>query len=180
VPQAGHQARRELSAGELVEVVDADGHPLRCVTRAEMRAGNLRHRATYVVVVDSARRVVVHRRAPWKDIWPDRWDLAFGGICDPGESWLDGACRELREEAGIEVAASALVALGPVRYESAETRVVGEVYLVVHDGPVRFDDGEVVADALVPVSELAAWAARTPLCADSSAVVVPLVLDHAR
>ena len=130
-------------------------------------------------MIDSADRVVVHRRAPWKDIWPHRWDLAFGGICDPGEPWIDGARRELREEAGIDVAPEALVPLGPVRFESSETRVVGQVFLVRHDGPFDFPDGEVVGDARVPVAELAAWAARTPLCADSAAVVVPLVLDHA-
>lgn len=179
--QAGHQAGRGLStATELVEVVDDDGQPIRSIARAEMRAGNHRHRATYVVVVTSSRHVVVHQRAPWKDIWPSRWDLAFGGICAPGEDWVLGACRELREEAGIDVAPEALTCLGPVRYESAETRVVGRVYLVGHDGPFTFADGEVVAEARVALDDLGAWAARTSLCADAAAVVVPLVLDHAR
>ena len=52
---------------EKVEVVDEHGTVLRVVSRAEMRAGNLRHRTTYVVVRTAAGEVVAHRRADDKD-----------------------------------------------------------------------------------------------------------------
>jgi 8-oxo-dGTP pyrophosphatase MutT (NUDIX family) len=166
------------SAHDTVEVVDPDGSPVGLTTRAEMRAHNARHRATYVVVRDRDGRVVVHQRAGWKDIWPSRWDVAFGGVCEPGEAWRDGAVRELAEEAGITVDPDALVDLGPVRFESAETRVIGRVYVVEHDGPFTFPDGEVVAHDRIAGPDMAGWAARTPLCADSAAVVVPLLLGR--
>jgi 8-oxo-dGTP pyrophosphatase MutT (NUDIX family) len=165
-------------AREAVEVVDPDGFPVGVVSRAEMRATNARHRATYIVVRDARARVVVHQRAAWKDIWPSRWDLAFGGVCGPGEAWRDSAVRELAEEAGITVDPDTLVDLGPVRFESAETRVVGRVFLVDHDGPFTFPDGEVVDHDRIAAGDLAAWAARTPLCDDSATVVVPLVLGR--
>ena len=80
-----------MISGELVEVV----------SRAEMRRRNLVHRATYVMVFDSHGALLAHQRASWKDIWPSRWDLAFGGVCAVGEAWADAASRELVEEAGV-------------------------------------------------------------------------------
>jgi isopentenyldiphosphate isomerase len=159
---------------ELVEVVDPDGNVERVVTRAEMRAGNLRHRATYVVVHD-ARAVLVHQRAAWKDIWPSRWDLAFGGICGVGESWPVAAARELAEEAGL---VAALVDRGPVVYEDHQTRCVGRVFSAHHAGPPTFVDGEVVDHAWVAIDELASWAGTRELCDDSAAVVLPFVVEQ--
>ena len=164
-------------ADEPVEVVDPDGLVLSVTPRSAMRAGNLRHRATYVVVRDRAGSMLVHQRAAWKDIWPSRWDLAFGGVCEVGEAWCDAARRELAEEAGIEVPADALIDLGPVRFESTQTRVVGRVYGLEHDGPFVFADGEVVAHRWVEMTALPAWAATHLLCDDAPAVVMPLVLD---
>ena len=166
-----------MAADERVEVVDADGVVVEVCTRAEMRAANARHRATYIVVRRADGAVLVHQRAPWKDIWPGRWDVAFGGVCDAGEAWGPAACRELAEEAGVEIPEAALRPFGAVVFESSETRVVGQVYGCVHDGPFTFPDGEVVAHAWVAPAEVRAWAAGHSLCADAAAVVVPLVTE---
>jgi isopentenyldiphosphate isomerase len=161
---------------EPVEAVDPDGRVERIVSRREMRAGNLRHRATFVVVANARGDVLVHQRAAWKDIWPSRWDLAFGGICGVGETWDVAAARELDEEAGLH---AELTDLGPVRFESAETRMVGRVYAATHDGPGSFPDGEVVDHRWVPAAELEAWAATHDLCDDSASVVLPRYVTYA-
>lgn len=161
---------------EPIEVVDADGRVERVVTRAEMRAGNLRHRATYIAVHNLDGDLLVHQRAPWKDIWPTRWDVAFGGICSLGEPWSVAAARELAEESGLIVAPSDLVDRGSVRFENDATRVVGRLYFFVAADPAtatRFPDGEVVDHRWVPVAELGSWARRHELCDDSAAVVLP-------
>jgi isopentenyldiphosphate isomerase len=163
-------------AEEPVEVVDPDGRVERVVTRAEMRAGNLRHRATYIVVRNTDGNVLVHQRAPWKDIWPSRWDVAFGGICAVGESWPVAAERELAEESGL---VAELTDLGPVRFENDATRVMGRVFEATAVDPaaaVQFPDGEVVDHRWVPAAELKTWAASHELCDDSAAVVLPLLV----
>lgn len=166
------------AAAEMVEIVDPDGEPTAVISRGAMRDANLRHRATYIVVTAPDGSVLVHQRAAWKDIWPGRWDVAFGGVCDVGEPWRDAARRELAEEAGVEVNADLFVGLGPVRFESFETRVVGRVYRVEHQGPFSFPDGEVVASQWVPRHELTTFAASHSLCADSEAVVLPLLASR--
>ena len=160
------------AADEPVEEVDAQGSAVRVVSRAEMRAGNLRHRAVYVLVLDGAGRLLAHRRADWKDVWPGRWDVAFGGVAGVGEPPDVTARRELAEEAGVGVP---LERLGEGGYEDAEVRVRGPVFLARSDGPFAFADGEVVETAWVEVDELPRWLAGRSLCPDSVAIALPLL-----
>jgi 8-oxo-dGTP pyrophosphatase MutT (NUDIX family) len=62
-----------------------------------------------VVVTDGARLLLGHAtRSP-------RWDVPKG-IAEPGESLLETAVRELREETGLEADPGLLVPLGTHRY----------------------------------------------------------------
>jgi isopentenyldiphosphate isomerase len=160
---------------EPVEIVDAAGRVVGVTSRAEMRAGNLRHRSVAVVVVTGAGELVVHRRADWKDVWPGLWDVCFGGVVRVGETWAAAAVRELAEEAGVRVAEDALVALGGGSYTDGDVAEVSEVDLARHDGPFRLADGEVAALDLVPLADLPGWLSRHDVLPDSAAVVVPLL-----
>jgi 8-oxo-dGTP pyrophosphatase MutT (NUDIX family) len=159
---------RRVPEDERVEVVDADGTIVGVVMRSEMRAANLRHRGVGVVVRrpgDGA--VLAHRRAAWKDVWPGRWDLAFGGVCDVGEGDVDAAVRELAEEAGVEVAPGSLRRIGTGSYEDDAVSIVGTVFEIEHGGPFTFADGEVEATEWVQGEELEAWVDAHPHCPDT-------------
>ena len=161
-----------LSASEQVEVLDDRGTVVEIVPRDVMRARNLRHRAVFVAVLDG-HRLLVHQRAGWKDVWPSRWDVAFGGVCGVGERWVDAACRELAEEAGVQVGDEQLLDLGDGWYDSDEVRVVGRVYAVQHRGPFTHPDGEVEQTAWVPLDDLPEWLTAHDVCDDSLDLVVP-------
>ena len=165
------------AADELVDVLDADDRVVRVATRAEMRAANLRHRSVAVAVLDGAGRLLVHRRAEHKDVWPGRWDVACGGVVGAGEDWDAAARRELEEELGV-VAEPRLVGAGT--WTDADTDAAVRVYVVVHDGAVRFDDGEVVEARWVGRAGLDAALATGSWCPDGVAVVLPLVADRVR
>ena len=145
-----------------------------------MRAGNLRHRSVAVVVVTGAGELVAHRRADWKDVWPGRWDVCFGGVVGVGEDWAAAACRELAEEAGVVVPASALRPWGSAATGTAPCRIAGHLFAVTHDGPFRPADGEVAELVLVPLAGLEGWLAGRDLCDDSAALVVPRLRALAR
>jgi isopentenyldiphosphate isomerase len=164
---------RPAPADEPVEVVDPDGTVVAVVSRARMRAENLRHRAVFVLVQDTAGRVLVHRRSDQKDLWPGWWDLAVGGVVAAGESWDDAARRELAEELGVEVAEPSRAGGGS--YEDHQVRLVARLYRLVHDGPFRFADGEVVEARFVTTGELRRLVAAEPFLPDSVALVLPLV-----
>jgi isopentenyldiphosphate isomerase len=157
-------------AEELVDHLDDQGDVAGAVTRRAMRERNLRHRSVAVVVVNSRREVLVHRRADWKDVWPSRWDVAFGGVVSAGEGWADAAGRELFEEAGVH---SDLEYLGEGSYDDDHVREVARVYVAHTDGPFAHDDGEVVETAWVALDDLPGWADEHELCPDGVVLVLP-------
>jgi len=171
---------RAAADAQRVDVVDVDDRVIDTVTRAELRARGLRHRAVYVVVRTSDDQVVVHRRADWKDVYPGVWDVCFGGVVDAGEAWDAAAARELEEESGVS---AALEAVGTGTYEEAATdehagtAINGRVYACVHDGPYPCPDGEVVEVRTIPRSELAGFLAEHPHCPDSAQLVLPLLVS---
>ena len=165
---------------ERVEHVSVTGEVIEVVTRFELRRRRLRHRCTYIAVVTTDRRIVVHRRADWKDVYPGYWDLCFGGICGVGEPWLPAAQRELLEEAGLT---GELLDLGPVTYpsslqtESSDVTgsIVGRVFLLESDSVPTCPDGEVVEIDWVPLAYLDRWLTTRSVCPDSATVVPPLL-----
>ena len=128
-----------------------------------------------VVVLTGAGEVVAHRRADWKDVWPGRWDVCFGGVTAVGEDWVDAARRELSEEAGVDLGPSALRAIGGGNYADADVATHARVFVTTHDGPFHPADGEVAELVVVPLTTLDGWLAGRELCEDSAAVVVPLL-----
>lgn len=166
-------------ADELVEEVDVDGNVLRVVTRAQMRTERLRHRATYIGVLDSRARLLIHQRSPLKEVYPSAWDVCAGGVCTAGETWEDSAQRELAEELGID----ALVEhLGHGRWTETGggASVIGHVYLARSDGPFTFNDGEVTQARFVDRAELHDLLPRDTFCPDSVELALPLLLPFVR
>jgi isopentenyldiphosphate isomerase len=156
---------------ESVDVLDETGAVVAVVSRRRMRAENLRHRGVYLLVWSTDGRLLLHRRSSLKDVWPDRWDLAAGGVVAAGESWDDAARRELAEELGVTDVEPEL--LGAGRFDDEDCRVDARIYRVVTDGPFRFADGEVVEVRVVDRSELAERLRRDRFVPDSPAVCAP-------
>ncbi len=161
------------SADELIDVIDDDGEVERVVTRAEMRAGRLRHRCTFVLVRSTRGEVLIHRRSDHKDMWPGRWDLTCGGVVASGEEWTEAARRELAEELGVH---AELVELGEGAYADDDVDEVARIWTVVHDGPFTFTDDEVVEACFVSIDELRRRITVDSFVPDSLALVAPHVL----
>ena len=168
-----HAVTPEPAPGdELVDIVDEHDTVIDTVTRREMRAGRLRHRAVYIAVQHSDGRLLVHQRSHHKDVRPGAWDIAVGGVVGAGETYDDAAVRELAEEIGVEHVSITPWGGGVFGDESYE--LIGRCYHVVHNGPFRFADGEVIDAKWVNRSELHTLLRDEDVVADS----VALLLDR--
>ncbi|MET0325557.1 MAG: NUDIX domain-containing protein [Ilumatobacteraceae bacterium] len=162
----GHHAASGADTGaELVDVVDDDDRVVATVTRREMRSRRLRHRAVFIIVTSSTGELLVHRRSEHKDLWPGRWDIGVGGVVGAGESYEAAGERELAEEVGVVGVVPAYVADG--RYADADVDLVARAFRVVHDGPFRFADGEVVEARWVDAAGLVDLIATESFVPDS-------------
>ncbi len=150
-------------ADELLEVVDEKDHVVGVVPRREMRDRRLLHRCTYVLVLNAARDLYVHRRTDTKDIYPSFFDVTAGGVNAVGESYDDGAAREVEEELGVSVPPQFRFRF---RYSGPDGEAWGAVYDVVWDGAIRWQPEEVVWGAFLPFDEVDAMIAREPFCPD--------------
>tara|TARA_R110002051_G_scaffold83393_1_gene147890 strand:- start:193190 stop:193711 length:522 start_codon:yes stop_codon:yes gene_type:complete len=130
------------SAQEQVIQVDEHDRPLGIVKRERVQREGLITRCTYIFVYNSAALLCMHRRTAHKRLYPGFWDLAAGGLVAAGETYREGAERELEEELGIS--GVPLKSHGRFFYQSPESRLWGGVYSCRWDGPIRMQPEEVM------------------------------------
>lgn len=156
-------------ADERVAIVDERNRVVGEASRREMRAGNLIHRATYVLVFDPAGRLCFQRRTRTKDVYPGCWDVAAGGVVRAGESYEESAARELAEELGIR--GVVLAPLFDFFHDAPENRVWGRAFRCVWDGPLVLQETEVEAAEWVSPAEAPERAKREPFTPDGVALL---------
>lgn len=154
-----------MSSDEGVDVVDDADRVIGQATRREVRLKNLRHRSVYVLVFNASGQLFAHRRTLTKDIYPGHWDVAVGGVLRAGESYDDGAKRELGEELGVE--GVPLRRLFPLRYADSRNRVAGAVYSCTCEGPFRLQASEITEGKWMNLDALIDRTHRDPFCSDS-------------
>lgn len=138
---------------EMVALVDQLGREIGQAPRTRVRAENLRHAATAVLVRNSRGEIFVHRRSAEKDWAPSHHDAAVGGVLRAGEDVGAAAARELAEELGV--VGAELAPLGLASFADATNQVVEHIFATVWDGPITFADGEIVWGVWMSLPELA-------------------------
>lgn len=139
---------------EWVDVVDENNDVIGQSTRDQMRAENLRHRATYIVVHDGMGNILVQRRTQSKDFYPGLLDATAGGVVQQGENMLDSARREAEEELGI--AGVPFAEHGLFYYEEPVCRVWGGLFSCVTHGPFALQECEVAQVIWLTPAEITA------------------------
>ena len=136
---------------EVVALYDDGGRPAGAAPRSVMRAQNLRHAATGVIVRDSWGRST-STAAP-----TPRTSTRRAGTSPPaasllaGEDPLEGARRELAEELGVT---SEPVPLGEADYADDHTAYHAFLYVTTWDGPITPQPEEVAYGAWLSIERL--------------------------
>ena len=93
---------------EMFEILEPDGSfSGKLKSRKQVHRDGDLHGAAHIWVyrfVDRKAELLLQKRSHNKDSFPDCYDTSSAGHLDPGENFLNGALRELKEELGISAA----------------------------------------------------------------------------
>lgn len=137
---------------EWVDVVDEQDRVIGVAERARVRRENLRHRASYILVLDDADRILVQRRTLGKDFCPGMLDACAGGVVTQGEAMEPSARRELAEELGIR--GVPLNSFGTFYAEGEGYRVWGGLFSCHYQGALQLQAEEVSAVHWMSLTEI--------------------------
>lgn len=157
------------AADELVTIVDAHNRAVGTATRRQMRAQNLPHRSTYILVFNSRGELYVQKRTMTKDVFPGYYDPVAGGVVLAGESYEEAAVRELAEEMGIRQ--TPLTWLFDFYFADAHTRVWGGAFSCVYEGPLILQTEEVEGVTVMTPQAVLLRAETEPFTPDGLYVV---------
>jgi isopentenyldiphosphate isomerase len=134
-------------------------------TKPEVHRDGDWHVAAHVWIVTPDRRgVLLQLRSSEKENWPGWWDVSSAGHVTAGESAIDAAVRETREELGLAIAHEELQHIGSAREECVLNdgayidREVHEIFVVEREvdlAALVLQPGEVDEVKLVPIDALA-------------------------
>ena len=84
------------------DLYDRDRHKIgKQITRGEDMAPNEFHSVVHVCIFNSNGEMLIQQRQPFKQGWPNLWDITCGGSAVAGDTSQQAASRELFEELGI-------------------------------------------------------------------------------
>ena len=159
--------------------------PIASIERAACRTLGITTTAVHLNAFSPRGELIVARRAPHKQIDPGLWDNLVGGMVPAGESDLQALAREAREEAGLDLDASALTRGGRIHVtrqvsEGFQSEIV-EVFdtLLAVDIELRNQDGEVATIERRAVAAVVEAIERDEFTLESALVTLDALLRRA-
>ena len=95
---------------ELLDIWDESGKPTGQVYEKSIaHQKGLFHPTVHVWFYTSAPSLLLQKRGSNKETFPNLWDVSVAGHVSSGESILDGALREIKEEIGLKLKSDDLI-----------------------------------------------------------------------
>ena len=121
---------------EYVDILDETGKETgEIITKKEAHRTGKWHRAIHIwFISEDKKNILLQKRCPDKNLFPNMWDISVGGHVSSGEDTLVAAKRELSEELG----------LNPDNYKFEYVDVIKE----------KFVDGDIVSNEFVTIYKI--------------------------
>ena len=89
---------------ELIDIFDENNNPTEEIKEKQQahEDGNF-HRTAHVWIINNEKELLLQKRSATKKSHPNCWDISGAGHVKAGESVIEGAIRELKEELGIRI-----------------------------------------------------------------------------
>lgn len=118
---------------EILDIFTRDGKLIGAKPRSECHVKNpgFYHRPSWIWIYNSNGEILVQKRAMAKKNWPGYYDMPAAGHVESGESPLEGAIRETKEEIGLDLRPEDLTFAFEYIHDSSWE--LGQVYFVKCD-----------------------------------------------
>ncbi|MGN1330259.1 MAG: NUDIX domain-containing protein [Clostridia bacterium] len=109
---------------EFFDVLSDKGEYIdRVETREICHKDGLWHKAVAGFIINDKKQVLLQKRSEKKKMWPNMWDITFGGHVLAGEFGFEAITRECKEELGLDIDKKDLVFIG----SSISTNIKGDI-----------------------------------------------------
>lgn len=149
---------------EYIDLIDEDDNVLSKVNRKEVIEKNLLHRVAIVLVFNSKGEMLIIKRTKIKDNFPSYYAFGAGGIVSSGESYKEGAMRELEEELGIKNVKVKF--LFNNKYITKKTKVIQKIYSCIYDGKLKLQKEEVKKVFFMAIDKINEFMKKEKFCPD--------------
>lgn len=133
---------------EYIDIFDENNNPT-----GEIKEKNLAHeqgdfhRTAHIWIINDKNELLLQKRSASKRSHPNCWDISGAGHIRAGETVIQGAIRELKEELGVSVKENELEYIATIKStKNSKNMEFGYVYLVHLNkeiGEYIFEDEEV-------------------------------------
>lgn len=144
---------------EYIDIFDENNNPIGEVkekTQAH-EEGNF-HRTAHIWIMNDKKELLLQKRSATKKSHPNCWDISGAGHIRAGESVIEGAIRELKEELGVEATEKDLKYIATIKStKNPKNMEFGYVYLLRCNKKIEdyiFEDKEVSEVKYVYYEEL--------------------------
>ncbi|MFD1061966.1 NUDIX domain-containing protein [Winogradskyella litorisediminis] len=104
---------------ERIDIVDSEGIPTgKTALKSEIHKNGWYHNTIHLWLYNANNEILLQQRSHKKVIYPLLWDVSVAGHIDAGESFIEAALRETKEEIGLQLKADDLVKIGTRLHKS--------------------------------------------------------------
>ncbi len=144
---------------EYIDIFDENNNPTGEIKeKAQAHEDGNFHRTAHIWIMNDKKELLLQKRSATKKSHPNCWDISGAGHIRAGESVINGAIRELKEELGVEAKEKDLQYISTIKStKNPKNMEFGYVYLLRCNKKIEdyiFEDEEVSKVKYVHFEEL--------------------------
>ena len=136
---------------ETLDLVDEDDNIIGKIERSDCLKQAAIHRSVMIIVTNPKGEYLIQKRSGKKQLYPGMYEIGIGETLKSGETYEEGALREINEEAGIDCIL--LEYLFHINFRSEHNNCNRRVYRCTYDGKMRLQKEEVETGKFVTIAE---------------------------
>lgn len=137
---------------EYIDVINEKDEVIGRATRDEIYEKKLSHRIVHVMVANNEGELLLQLRDKHLSFAPNYWSTSAGGHVLSGESYIQAAQRELKEELGIEALLNEPYIVTYSGHQGITKKLA--IYSIEHEGPFRPELGAIERIEFIPLSRI--------------------------